>query len=143
GKLSNRAKFLKLFLKLKKGVKYMPGKAIRKESIKKNTISDMTKLGVYKAEYDPIIDIYCEMREQYELYTKQLKDKEYKCDEWTAAGGTKKSALVSTIETLRKDILLYSDRLGLNPKTMAKDNLMPGKKKQSKLGAALSSLEKG
>jgi hypothetical protein len=26
---------------------------------------------------------------------------------------------------------------------MAKDNLLPGKKKQSKLGAALSSLEKG
>jgi phage terminase small subunit len=121
----------------------MPGKAIRKESIKKNTIADMQILGVYKAEYEPIIDIYCEMREQYELYTKQLKEKKYKCDEYTAAGGTKKSALVSTIETLRKDILLYSDKLGLNPKAMLKDGPGNGKKKQSKLGAALSSLEKG
>lgn len=121
----------------------MPGKAIRKESIKKNTVLDMQKLGVYKAEYEPIIDIYCEMREQYELYIKQLKEKEYKCDEWTAAGGTKKSALVSTIETLRKDILQYSDRLCLNPKAMANDIQVKGKKKQSKLGAALSSIEKG
>lgn len=121
----------------------MPGKAIRKETIKKNTVDDMRKLGLYKAEYEPIIDIYCEMREQYELYTKQLKDKKYKCDEYTAAGGTKKSALVSTIETLRKDILLYSDKLGLNPKAMLKDGPGNGKKKQSKLGAALSSLEKG
>lgn len=118
----------------------MPGKAIRKESIKKNTINDMIKLGVYKAEYDPIIDIYCEMREQYELYTKQLKEKEYKCDESTAAGGTKKSALVSTIETLRKDILLYSDRLKLNPKALSDDE--PKKKKQSKLGVALSAIER-
>ncbi len=120
----------------------MPGKAIRKESIKKNTIADMRILGVYKAEYEPIIDIYCEMREQYELYTKQLKEKKYKCDESTAAGGTKKSALVSTIETLRKDILLYSDKLGLNPKSMLKDNSGNGKKKQSKLEMALSKLEK-
>jgi phage terminase small subunit len=119
----------------------MPGKAIRKESIKKNTVSDMKQLGVYKAEYEPVIDIYCEMREQYELYTKQLKDKAYRCDEYTAAGGTKKSALVSTIETLRKDILLYSDRLCLNPKAFTKD--APGdNKKKSKLGAALSAIEK-
>jgi phage terminase small subunit len=122
-------------------MKYMPDKAISKESIKKNTIADMKKLGVYKAEYEPIIDIYCEMREQYELYTKQLKDKEYKCDEWTAAGGTKKSALISTIETIRKDILLYSDRLKLNPKAYADDE-PKAKTKKSKLGEALSSLEK-
>lgn len=118
----------------------MPGKAIRKESIKKNTIADMKKLGTYKPEYEPIIDIYCELREQYEFYTKQLKDKKFKCDEFTAAGGTKKSALVSTIETLRKDILLFSDRLCLNPKAMQSEK-PDGKKKVSRLGAALSSLE--
>jgi phage terminase small subunit len=119
----------------------MPGKAIRKETIKKKTITDMKKLGIYKTEYEPVIDIYCEMREQYELYTKQLKEKSYKCDEYTAAGGTKKSALVSTIETLRKDILLYSDRLKLNPKSYADDE-PKDKKKKSKLGEALSSLER-
>lgn len=102
---------------------------------------DMQKLGTYKPEFDAIIDIYCELREQYELYTKQLKSKGYKCDEYTAAGGTKKSAIISTIETLRKDILQYSDRLCLNPKSMQNDNSDGKKKKHSKLGEALRSLE--
>ena len=117
----------------------MPGKAVKKDTIKKNTVDDMKKLGTYKPEYEPIIEIYSELREQYELYTKQLKSKAYKCDEFTAAGGTKKSALVSTIETLRKDILQYSDRLCLNPKSMQGDK-GEDNKKQSKLGEVLRSL---
>ena len=117
----------------------MPGKAILKLSIKKNTVADMKKLGTYKPEFEPIIDIYSELREQYELYTKQLKLKEYKCDEYTAAGGTKKSALVSTIETLRKDILAYSDRLCLNPKSIETVTIESPKK--SKLAGMLDKIE--
>jgi hypothetical protein len=116
----------------------MPGKAILKCSIKKNTVTDMKKLGTYKPEFEPIIDIYSELREQYELYTKQLKEKKYKCDEWTAAGGTKKSALVSTIETLRKDILAYSDRLCLNPKSI--ETITIENTKKSKLAGVLDKL---
>ena len=117
----------------------MAGKATTKHAIKSKTIKDMQKLGTYKPEYDAIIDIYCELREQYELYTKQLKSYEYKCDEITAAGGTKKSALVSTIETLRKDILQYSDRLCLNPRSMMEEK-NKGKKKESTLAEALRNL---
>ena len=117
----------------------MPRKAIKKDTIRANTIEDMKKLGVYKPEYEPIIDIYCELREQYELYTKQLKDKEYKCDEYTAAGGTKKSALIATLENLRKDILQYSDRLCLNPK--ANSNIEIPKQGKSKLAEALGNLK--
>jgi len=113
------------------------GKAITRETIRKNTINDMKKLNTYKPEYEPIIDIYCELREQYELYTKQLKAEKYKCAEFTAAGGTKKSALVATLETLRKDILQYSDRLCLNPKSMMEEKNKP-KKKESTLARALS-----
>ena len=116
----------------------MPRKAIKKDTIRANTISDMKILGVYKPEYEPIIDIYCELREQYELYTKQLKGKEYKCDEYTAAGGTKKSALIATLENLRKDILQYSDRLCLNPK--ANSNIEIPKQGKSKLAEALGKL---
>lgn len=116
----------------------MPRKAIKKDTIRANTISDMKKLGVYKPEYEPIICIYCELREQYELYTKQLKEKEYKCDEWTAAGGTKKSALIATLENLRKDILQYSDRLCLNPK--ANSNADIPKQGKSKLAEVLGKL---
>ena len=118
----------------------MPRRATTKETIKKNTIEDMKKLGVYKPEYDRVIDIYSELCEQYEIYTKQLKDKKFKCDEYTAAGGTKKSALISTIETIRKDILAYSDRLCLNPKAIESVTLNNPKNKISKLASALSSL---
>ena len=117
----------------------MPRKEKKKDTIRANTIEDMKKLGVYKPEYEPIIDIYCELREQYELYTKQLKDKEYKCDEYTAAGGTKKSALIATLENLRKDILQYSDRLCLNPK--ANSNIEIPKQGKSKLAEALGNLK--
>jgi phage terminase small subunit len=119
----------------------MPEKAILKESIKKNTISDMQKLGVYKAEYDPIINIYCEMREQYERLTKDYKDSDYNFKEKTSDGGSKKAPIVATLENLRKDILQYSDRLKLNPKAFM-DDVDKGKKKTSKLGAVLSSLDK-
>lgn len=118
----------------------MPSRANSKKSIKEKTIESMQKLGTYKDEYEPIIDIYCELKEQYDLYTKQLKKNKYKCEEFTAAGGTKKSALIATLETLRKDILQYSDRLCLNPKSMMEEK---NKKitKQSPLAKALSELE--
>lgn len=119
----------------------MAGKAITKETIKKNTVSDMKKLGVYKAEYDAIIDIYAELREQYERLTKEFKDGgyEYSCD--TIQGGEKKSPLVATLESLRKDILQYSDRLCLNPKANQQEGKRPVQKKQSALAQALSSIE--
>lgn len=117
----------------------MSKKAIHKETIKKNTVCAMKRLGTYKVEFEPLINVYCEMREQYELYMAQLKKADYKCDESTAAGGTKKSALVSTIETLRKDILLYSDRLYLNPKALSDSKKAP-EKKTSALEEALMKL---
>lgn len=115
----------------------MAGKATTKATIRANTIKHMKKLGTYKPEYEPIIDVYCELREQYELYTKQLKEDEYRCAEYTAAGGTKKSALVGTLETLRKDILQYSDRLCLNPKSMMEEKNKTVKK-ESALAKALN-----
>jgi phage terminase small subunit len=141
GGASNSEQLPKTFLGVKVGCYTMAGKATTKLAIKNATVKDMQTLGTYKPEYDAIIDIYCELREQYEFYTKQFKEKKFKCDEYTAAGGTKKSALVSTIETLRKDILQYSDRLYLNPKSMLEEKNKPVKKK-SALAEALSKLEK-
>lgn len=119
----------------------MAGKAICKETIKKNTIADMKKLGTYKPEYDPCIDIYAELMEQYERLTKKFKESNYKFEEFTSDGGKKKAPIVATLESLRRDILQYSDRLCLNPKA----NMVSGKKQEEKalspLAAALASLE--
>ena len=111
-----------------------------KNSIKKSTIEAMRNLGTYKPEFEPLVDIYAEMREQYERYTLQLEESGYKCDEFTAAGGTKKSAIAATLEVLRKDILQYSDRLYLNPKSIM-DSKKIENKKESPLIKALSKLE--
>lgn len=122
----------------------MAGKAITKETIKKNTIEDMKKLGVYKGEYDAIIDIYSELREQYERLTIKYKESGYKYYEETDRGGNKKSTLVMTLEPLRKDILTYADKLCINPKALSDKNFKDkkGDKKQiSMLGKALMELE--
>lgn len=118
----------------------MAGKATTKQTIKNNTINDMKKLGVYKAEFDAIIDIYSELREQYERLTKKYKDSDYQYKSGTGAGGEKKSAIVATLESLRKDILLYSDRLCLNPKALKDTNPTDPKQKMSMLEKALLEL---
>ena len=118
----------------------MAGKAVTKQTIKQNTIEDMKKLGLYKAEFDAIIDIYAELREQYERLTKEYKDCGYIYKSDTGAGGEKKSAIVATLESLRKDILLYSDRLCLNPKALKDTKSTDPKRKVSALEKALMEL---
>lgn len=95
----------------------MAKRAILKETIKKNTTRDMKKLGTFKAEYEPLIDIYAELREQYERLTAQYKESGYEFESSTSQG-VKKAPIVTTLEALRKDILAYSDRLCLNPKAI-------------------------
>lgn len=119
----------------------MAGKAICRDTIKKSTIAAMKKIGTYRPEYDPIIDVYAEIREQYERLTKEFKKSGYKFDELTENGGTKKAPIVAVLENLRKDILQYSDRLCLNPKALADKKSSDDKKKEgSMLAKALSEI---
>lgn len=117
----------------------MSRKAICKEKIKENTIKEMKNLGVYKVEYTPIIDIYAQLREEYERLTAEFKKNKYKYSETSVTGGAKKSPLVSTLEGLRRDILSYSDRLCLNPKSMMEEKNKKTEKK-SVLSEAIKSL---
>lgn len=112
--------------------------AITKDTIKAQTIQAMRQFGTYHPEYDPIIDIYSGLREQYERLSREYEDgKSYRYSTPTADGGEKKSPLSLTVESLRKDILAYSDRLMLNPK--AKADAGTRSKKRSKLVEALNS----
>lgn len=115
----------------------LPGK----ETIKRTTVADMKKLGVYKPEYNRLIDIYAELVEQYWILNQQFKSSGYDFEVETIQGGSKKAPIVATLEALRKDILAYSDRLCLNPKaleTVTSDE-KPGKK--SKLAQVLKDLK--
>lgn len=111
-----------------------------KETIKRATITDMKKLGVHKPEYNRLIDIYAELVEQYGELNGDFKLSGYQYEVSTDQGGSKKAPIVATLETLRKDILAYSDRLCLNPKAL--ETVTAEKAGQSKLAAALKSLEK-
>jgi hypothetical protein len=107
-----------------------------KTALKKNTIRDMKNLGVYKSEYDPLIDVYADLLSQYIRANKEFEQSGYQYETTTGAGGTKKSAIVATLESLRKDLLAYSDRLCLNPKTI--QSVTTDTPKQSKLAQILS-----
>lgn len=85
----------------------------------KETIRRMTELGTYKPEFHDIILIYAGLLDQYQtgLIAWQTIG-QGKIEVEAANGATKKSPYLTMLETLRKDIVVYSDRLGLNPKAM-------------------------
>jgi len=96
----------------------MPRTVSTAEGYKRLTIKDMKNLGTYKSEFIPLIDIYSDLLYQYNQAMKDFADTGYVYETETAAGGSKKSALVSAMEVLRKDIGTYSDRLQLNPQKL-------------------------
>ncbi len=109
-----------------------------KETIKRRTIKDMKDLGVHKPQYNRIIDAYADIVHQYLILTEKFEEEGYEYESFTAAGGAKKSPIVATLESLRKDILTYSDRLCLNPKSSDTPN--KGNQKKSGLAEALKTL---
>ena len=110
----------------------------RAVSIKDKVIDDMKGLGTYKPEFDAIITIYSDLLAQYEQANQKFIDSGYQYETETAAGGTKKSAIVATLENLRKDIIAYSDRLCLNPKSV--ETVTTDNPTKSKLASVLSNL---
>lgn len=110
---------------------------VTKKKAKADTVKNMKKLGVYRAEYNGIIDIYAELLEQYATLTQKFIDSGSNCVSLTADGGEKKSPIVATLESLRKDLLQYSDRLMLHPKAN-----QDKKQKSVKEGASLAEVLK-
>lgn len=102
------------------------------------TAADMKTLGVYKAEYDPIIRIYSELVVQYNMLTERFRNSGMRYQVKTADGGAKKAPIVATLESLRKDLLAYSDRLCINPKSL--ETVTTDKGKKSVLAEVLSKL---
>ncbi|SDC05852.1 P27 family phage terminase small subunit [Shouchella lonarensis] len=91
---------------------------MNKETIKEQTVQNMEALGIYKEQYDRMIDVYAELIHQYLTLNKQFAESGYQCQVGTDSGGAKKAPIVATLENLRRDILAYSDRLCLNPKAI-------------------------
>lgn len=112
----------------------------RPKSLINQTRDQMKALGVYKPEFEPIIEIYSQLREQYNILTQRFIDSDYDFKEYTNTG-TKKAPIVTTLEALRKDILAYAAQLGLTPQGLLKaDEAAFKKKKESGLGSILKEL---
>ena len=110
-----------------------------KTAIKKKTVGDMKSLGTYKKEYEDIINIYVDTYHSYLIAQNDFEEGGRKYETNTAAGNPKKSGIVDSLEKLRKDILAYSDRLCLNPKSL--ETVTTESANKSKLASVLSSLE--
>ena len=92
------------------------------------TVERMKSLGVYRKEFDGQIEIYAQLCEQYVLLTERFEESGFEVETETQTGGKKKHPIVATLEGLRKDILSYSDRLCLNPKSFESLGLEPPKR---------------
>ena len=95
---------------------------ITKITMKKATVKQMKSLGTYRKEYESLIDIYAGLLFQYTKYEKEHAERDYEVAaiyvNTDGAENYRKIPLVNVMETLRRDILTYSDRLMLNPKSL-------------------------
>lgn len=102
----------------------------------------MKNLGIYKPEFEPMIHIYGELVEQYTELTSRFVESEFAFSE-TTKDGTKKAPIVTTLESLRKDILSYASQLGLTPQGLLRTNAGAFAQKRScGLSSVLGSLKK-
>lgn len=114
-----------------------------KKAMENEVKRQMKKLGTYKAEYNKIIEIYSGLLFQYQEFERQFEESGLKItEEYTnKAGATndRKVPVYTAMESLRKDIVAYSDRLCLNPKSL--ETVTTETTKKSKLAAVLSGLQ--
>jgi hypothetical protein len=125
-------------------------KLLSKKQLKSQTVKRMEHLGVYKDDYDQIIDIYVGMLAQYQAFEKAFEEADYQItEEYTnKAGATndRKTPIYSAMESLRKDLATYSNILCINPKSfnsvkkpdVPKRKPEPKSKPKSKLQLVLS-----
>lgn len=113
-----------------------------KIQVKNEVIKAMKELGTYSKEFDGTISIYAGMLHQYMYFEKEFEKLQYKIEEpyTNKAGATnmRKVPLFTAMESLRKDIATYSDKLGLNPKAM--ESITAEKANLSSLEKVLSGL---
>jgi phage terminase small subunit len=102
----------------------------------------MQKLGLYRPEFEVVITVYAQLMDQYEILLKRFVASDYNISEATVAG-SKKAPIVTTMESLRKDILAYASQLGLTPQGLLRtDDKAFAKKRRSALSQAIGESER-
>lgn len=101
-------------------------KPATRKKIRDDTVKYMKALNTYRKEFDPVIEIYAGLLFQYAIYEKQHEETGYKVTDIyvnkSGAENERKVPILTALEMLRKDILSYSDRLMLNPRSLGEIN---------------------
>lgn len=101
---------------------------------------NMRRLGIYKEEYESAIVNLARMQKQYDALDKRFEEDGYPFEVATEQG-SKKAPIVTTLESLRKDILAYLNALGLTPQGAKRLEISPAKAEDGDpLTAALAKL---
>lgn len=100
-------------------------------------IRKMENLGVYKPEFYGTVKRYVELQKEYKSVHKKYEKSGYECEIPTSQG-VKKAPIVSTLESLRRDILSVEESLGLTPRGLLKlkDNAFD-KPKENRAGGLI------
>lgn len=116
--------------------------ATKKSSYFRRIETYMKTMRTYRPEYRLMIDKLAGMLHQYDIFEKEFAENGYKLTEpyTNKAGATndRKVPTYTAMETLRRDILTYSDRLFLNPKSVGE--IVESDNKGSSLGNAIKEL---
>lgn len=79
----------------------------------KKLIRSMKSLNTWKPEFQATVRICADLMDQYDDINSQIVSGRLQRFDVTDSGGTRKSAAVTTAESLRRDILSYLKELGL------------------------------
>ena len=114
-------------------------KILAVKTIAAQTRKSMQALGVYKSEFEPIIYIYADMKRQYDILNERFEKTDYRFSVETVQG-VKKAPIVTTLESLRKDLIAYCVQLGLTPAGLKKmkDAALDDKRPKSALERMLN-----
>lgn len=93
------------------------------ESIQQMVTRHMKRMGTHDVSFNRLIKMYARTLRQYYLLDKEWEEQCYRTYIISGESSVKKNPIMDQINTLRKDIMALSDRLMLNPKTMANDLL--------------------
>lgn len=116
---------------------------LSKKALTAEVVARMTELGTYRPEYDGTIAIYVETLIDYRRQLAELRRNGNRCYTETKMG-MKKSPIVTTIESDRKDLLAYGEALGLTPranKKIMEGQLQPHKEEPESGDAVTARLE--
>lgn len=112
---------------------------VSRATYKTRIVKAMKAIGTYRKEYDLTIGLLANLQEQYDELNQQYMDAGMPYWEMTQAG-KKKSPIVTTLESLRKDILAYQTALGLTPAGAKKLDMQQKTGGSSLLAEALRAL---